>query len=310
MARLILEYKKEVLKDYPFRRVSITIGRHKDNTIVLDNPEVSGYHARIDKKGSAFILTDLQSTNGTFVNNKHVISKRLAHGDKITIGDHTLLFVGTEKAKLEAEQEEVPFDKTIIIGSTARQRDLLPKPKAERREPQPQELEVSRPYKRITPIFITVIIGVAAGWILLSHGPFLIKKIFERSTPTGTIRDTSKMSDRQPINTPADRPAAMTRRIPERTSPFPTSSGERKASESQSRVYLDEQTLSEGIDESLFKIDGIVWSSDPKQSFAVINGSIVRVGGSIEGMKVADIGNDYVILESPDGDTKVRLTYR
>ena len=105
MARLILEFNQEVLKDFPVRGRSITIGRHEDNTIVLDNPRVSSYHARIDKTGSDYVLTDLQSTNGTFMNNENVVSRRLQHGDRIRIGEHLLLFVGTEKSKVEAERE-------------------------------------------------------------------------------------------------------------------------------------------------------------------------------------------------------------
>ena len=103
MARLILEFNQEVLRDYPVRSRSITIGRQEDNTIVLDNPRVSSYHARIDRAASDYILTDLQSTNGTFVNNDNVVSQKLLHGDRIRIGEHILLFVGTEKAKVEAE---------------------------------------------------------------------------------------------------------------------------------------------------------------------------------------------------------------
>jgi pSer/pThr/pTyr-binding forkhead associated (FHA) protein len=181
MARLILEYNNEVLKDYPFRRGSITIGRHKDNAIVLDNPEVSGYHARIDRKGPEFILTDLQSTNGTFVNREHVVSTRLTHGDKITIGDYTLLFVGTEKAKIEVEHEHVPLNQTVILRSPVRQRDLPPKPEIRIEEPRPQQFEISKSYKRITPVFIPLIILAALGWLMLSHGPFLMKMMFDRS---------------------------------------------------------------------------------------------------------------------------------
>ena len=55
-----------------------TIGREDDNTIIIANLAVSGYHARIDKTGTDFIVTDLQSTNGTFVNNKKVVSQKLA----------------------------------------------------------------------------------------------------------------------------------------------------------------------------------------------------------------------------------------
>ena len=163
MARLILEFNQEVVKDYSLRSRGITIGRHEDNTIILDNPRVSGYHARIDKTGSDYILTDLQSTNGTFVNNQNVVSQRLRHGDRISIGEHLLLFVGTEKAKVEAERENIPLNQTVIIGVKPKSKEVSPLPEISRPVFGISEVKSSRPYRRITPIFIAVIIVVAVS---------------------------------------------------------------------------------------------------------------------------------------------------
>ena len=92
MARVILVFNKQVVRDYPFTKENMTMGRADENDIVIDNLAVSGYHARIDKVGNAYILTDLQSTNGTFVNDKKIVSYKLRHKDKITIGKHLLFF--------------------------------------------------------------------------------------------------------------------------------------------------------------------------------------------------------------------------
>ena len=62
MAKLILTFNKQLIKEYPFAKDSITMGRQDENTIVIDNLAVSGYHAKIDKVGGEYILTDLQST--------------------------------------------------------------------------------------------------------------------------------------------------------------------------------------------------------------------------------------------------------
>ena len=59
MPRLILLFNKQVIKEYPFLKDSMTIGRNDDNNIIIDSLAVSGYHARIDKTGSDYILTDL-----------------------------------------------------------------------------------------------------------------------------------------------------------------------------------------------------------------------------------------------------------
>ena len=130
MARLILTFNKQVIKEFPFLKGSITLGRLDDNTIIVDNLAVSGYHARIDKTGDDFILTDLQSTNGTFVNDKKVTSHKLTHGDNIVIGKHVILFVATGKGKVDgADPAKMDMDKTMMLD-TAKQRELLAKQKA------------------------------------------------------------------------------------------------------------------------------------------------------------------------------------
>ena len=127
MARLILMFNNQVVKEYPLMKESITIGRNEDNTIIIDNLAVSGYHARIDPTGGDFILTDLQSTNGTFVNDQRVVSRKLAHGDNVIIGKHVIIFVGTGKeADAGQAEKKMDMDKTMMLD-TAKQKELLAK---------------------------------------------------------------------------------------------------------------------------------------------------------------------------------------
>ena len=93
MARLILMFNKQVVKEYSLQKESVTIGRNEDNTITVDNLAVSGYHARIDAAGSDYILTDLQSTNGTFVNGVKVSRCVLRNNDQIRVGEARFTFV-------------------------------------------------------------------------------------------------------------------------------------------------------------------------------------------------------------------------
>jgi len=58
------------------------------------------------------------------------------------------------------------------------------------------------------------------------------------------------------------------------------------------------------------KLEGIVWSDAPESRFAMIDGRIVRKGESIEGFRVLRIEEDHVLLQSPDGSRKQRLTVR
>ena len=124
MARVIVVFNKKVIKEYPFSKDSMTIGRDEANEIVIDNLAVSGYHTRIDKTGGIYILTDLQSTNGTFANDKKITSYKLQHKDKITIGKHLLFFAMSKQEQAKAKEGEL--DKTMILD-TAQQKELLEK---------------------------------------------------------------------------------------------------------------------------------------------------------------------------------------
>jgi len=64
----------------------VTIGRGPHNTIVLNDPGVSSTHAQIGFDGQHFVLTDLQSRNGCFVNNQRVQRAPLRDRDVVVVG--------------------------------------------------------------------------------------------------------------------------------------------------------------------------------------------------------------------------------
>jgi pSer/pThr/pTyr-binding forkhead associated (FHA) protein len=127
MARLILMFNKQVVKEVPLLTGSVTIGRHEDNGIVIDNLSVSTFHARIDKAGSNYLLTDLQSTNGTYVNDQRVTSCKLSNGDNILVGKHVLVFVASDQEEPRGDKEPT-LNKTMILD-TLKQRQLLSRQK-------------------------------------------------------------------------------------------------------------------------------------------------------------------------------------
>jgi len=124
MARVILVFNKKVIKEYPFVKDRMAIGRDEGNDIVIDNLAVSSLHARIDKTGDIYMVTDLQSTNGTFVNDKLITSHKLQHKDKIMIGKHLLFFALSKEE--EAKVKKGDLDKTMILD-TSKQKELLAK---------------------------------------------------------------------------------------------------------------------------------------------------------------------------------------
>ena len=77
--------------------VGLTIGRAPDNAVIIDNPAVSGHHARVFSEGGAVILEDLSSTNGTFVNRQNTKRSVLRAGDVLQVGKHQLVFEHTQE---------------------------------------------------------------------------------------------------------------------------------------------------------------------------------------------------------------------
>lgn len=72
--------------------VPVTIGREEGNTIQLNDERISRFHLKIQKDHDDLVLTDLESTNGSKVNNEDVQLRILRHGDLITVGRSTLIF--------------------------------------------------------------------------------------------------------------------------------------------------------------------------------------------------------------------------
>lgn len=81
---------------YPIRG-DISLGRENSNTIRLDDPYISKKHFEISRDGSRYYLEDLESANGTYVNEKPVTGIcELNRGDIIRVGKIEFLFVNEE----------------------------------------------------------------------------------------------------------------------------------------------------------------------------------------------------------------------
>ncbi|MGH9349792.1 MAG: FHA domain-containing protein [Vicinamibacterales bacterium] len=124
MPKLTLQFEGRMLKEYVVGP-TVTIGRLPDNTVIIDNPAVSGHHARLVRDGDRVILEDLKSTNGTFVNEQHVMSHTLRHGDVVLIGKHTLVFDRTAGAETCAADPALPGLGDTVYLDTKQHRTLL-----------------------------------------------------------------------------------------------------------------------------------------------------------------------------------------
>ncbi|MFN8559512.1 MAG: ATP-binding cassette domain-containing protein, partial [Dehalococcoidia bacterium] len=110
----------------PVGTPTITIGRDADNTVMLPSPQVSRHHARADLTDGGWVLTDLGSTNGSFVNGRNVKQSPIVAGDVVVIGPYRLRLdggrIGVER---ETEIRIEAFGLTRAVGSGARRRTIL-----------------------------------------------------------------------------------------------------------------------------------------------------------------------------------------
>ena len=82
-------------KGFPFLSNSLTLGRAPDNDIVLDDAQVSRYHAVLQRQGSEIIIQDLDSTNGVLINGERIIGPHvLQPTETITIGSSVFSVTG------------------------------------------------------------------------------------------------------------------------------------------------------------------------------------------------------------------------
>jgi pSer/pThr/pTyr-binding forkhead associated (FHA) protein len=103
MARIILSFGNKALSNHMFADgTEVIVGRDASCQIVINHPSVSARHARIKGAGETLYLTDLGSTNGTYVNDDKVMDCQLGHQDWIYIGKHILIVDLYETLSLEA----------------------------------------------------------------------------------------------------------------------------------------------------------------------------------------------------------------
>lgn len=99
---------------FPLKGIeSVALGRAEDNEIVLTDGDVSRNHCSIKALGGNYYLTDLDSRNGTFLNNVPVKEAVLRHGDCIRIGKTLILF------RTDEELNAMPFDNNFQFDNGA-----------------------------------------------------------------------------------------------------------------------------------------------------------------------------------------------
>ncbi len=132
MPKLVLKFENSILTEVPVGAKEVSIGRSPDNGLVIDNPAVSHYHARVFTEEGRLMLEDFGSLNGTFVNGQRVKMVMLKAGDSVAVGKHTIVVSesreldgfagGNAKGKAAAPK----INETVMLDTKER-RDFLQK---------------------------------------------------------------------------------------------------------------------------------------------------------------------------------------
>jgi adenylate cyclase len=104
MLMLILINDDGTNQTIPIKKTTTTIGRDRDNDLILSDRTISRHHAHITITKEGYILTDLGSYNGTIVNGNPVQSITLKNNDKIKIGPKSLVFFEKKEGALSPEE--------------------------------------------------------------------------------------------------------------------------------------------------------------------------------------------------------------
>lgn len=128
MSRLVLKFEGAILKEVPLETRPVTIGRAPDNDISIDNLAVSNYHARVYVEAGSLVVEDLNSLNGSFLNDIRVERAMLKDGDTVLIGKHHILVDQVNDATVAVDSlRKAPaprMNETMVLDTRAR-RDML-----------------------------------------------------------------------------------------------------------------------------------------------------------------------------------------
>src|SRR5690349_8829645 len=129
MAKLSLMFENKLVKEVPVGSRPVGIGRAPDNDLPVDNLAVSNHHARVYFEAGRLVVEDLDSLNGTFVNDLRVERATLHDGDSIWIGKHHIKVDATGDAPVSFESSRrktaaPAINETMVLDTKAR-RDML-----------------------------------------------------------------------------------------------------------------------------------------------------------------------------------------
>lgn len=124
--RIFLTNNGKTLGEITMDRPRLLIGRSEHNDLRINSNFISRHHAMFVRSGSATLLMDLNSSNGTMVNSRRVSNHVMRHDDIVSIGHHRLKFVYPE-AERAAETDDQGMADTVIMKTLDDMRRLMKK---------------------------------------------------------------------------------------------------------------------------------------------------------------------------------------
>ena len=128
MPKLSLMFDNKIVKEVPVGSRPVTIGRAPDNDLAVDNLAVSNYHAKIYFEAGRMVIEDLDSLNGTFVNDLRIERATLHDGDSVHIGKHTIKVDTSGDAPLQwqsGRKTAAPRINETMVLDTKERRQML-----------------------------------------------------------------------------------------------------------------------------------------------------------------------------------------
>ncbi len=115
MPEIIVKVGENIVKQYFFAKETMSVGRAPDNEIVIENLAISRNHANIQFEDGKYWVTDLGSSNGTYVNGVKVKRTELIDKDVITLGKHKLFFYDQRASDAQAASQPDIGDCTMLV---------------------------------------------------------------------------------------------------------------------------------------------------------------------------------------------------
>jgi pSer/pThr/pTyr-binding forkhead associated (FHA) protein len=116
------------VKAIPLNKPVVSIGRSHDNTVVIDDPRISRHHVEVRVINDRFVVFDLHSTGGTFVNGQRVNEGLLYPGDLISLAGVNLVFIQDRQLQERSKGDTNPIGpgvhSTAIFHSSMTDKDI------------------------------------------------------------------------------------------------------------------------------------------------------------------------------------------